>query len=394
MFRRIGVSLGMVVGLAGMSVLAGCGSNPVVGIILPTTGAAASYGQSIESGIRLALADARGRNELPEGFEVLWADSGSQPGRAIAELRKMVADHDVKMVIGGATSAEAAAMIPVLDELEVVCLSPSASAPGLAERSRYFFRIYPSDELEGHTAGTFVFERLDRARIVLFSGDTEYTRGIKPEFLKQFEEALGGQVVDDIDLSEEDWQTRAVKAIATGGVGAAYVIGFAEEVLDVVRFLRDQDFAGRIVTTSAFFNGDAIRDAGPAAEGILFPLPPFDRTSEKEPVLSFVNRYMETYQRAPDVFAAHGYDAMGFTIQVFTLAKPPETLEILKALNYGVAEYNGVTGPILFDDHGDVKHYPKMFIVIDGQVLSYQRYLETERRRILNQVQDLLKTGG
>jgi len=393
MFRRVGVSLSIVVGLAGLVVVGGCGSKPVVGIILPTTGAAASYGQSIESGIRLALADARERDELPEGFEVLWADSGSEPARAVAELRKMVTERNVKMVIGGATSAEAAALIPVLDELEVVCLSPSASAPGLAERSRYFFRIYPSDELEGHTAGTFVFERLDRTKIVLFSGDTEYTRGIKPEFLKQFEEALGGQVVDDIDLSEDGWQARAKKAISSGGVGAAYVIGFADEILEVVRFLREQNFSGRIVTTSAFYIGDAIRDAGPGAEGILFPLPPFDRTSEKEPVLSFVNRYMATYQRAPDVFAAHGYDAMGFTLQVFAMAKPPETSEILKALNYGVAEFNGVTGPILFDEHGDVKHYPKMFIVNDSQVLTYQRYLETERRRILTQVQDLLRTS-
>ena len=392
MFRRIGLSLGIIAGLAGL--LSGCSSKPVVGIILPTTGAATAYGQSIESGIRLALADARARGEVPEGFEVLWADSGSEPGRAVAELRKMVTERDVKMVVGGATSAEAAAMIPVLDELEVVCLSPSASAPGLAQKSKYFFRIYPSDELEGHTAGTFVFERLDRRTIVLFSGDTEYTRGIKPEFLKQYQEALGGTIVDDIELAGGDWTTRAQRAISSSGVGAAYVIGYAGEILEVVQFLTDEGFTGRIVTTSAFYSGDAIHEAGPAAEGILFPLPPFDRTSEKEPVLSFVNRYMQTYQRAPDVFAAHGYDAMGFAIKVFTVAKPPETLEILKALNYGVAEYNGVTGPILFDDYGDVKHYPKMFIVNDGQVLSYHRYLETERRRILNQVQDLLRTGG
>jgi branched-chain amino acid transport system substrate-binding protein len=392
MFRRVGVSLGIVVGLAGL--LSGCSSKPVVGIILPTTGTAAGYGESIDSGIRLALTDARGRKEIPEGFEVLWADSGSDPARAVAELRRMVAERDVKMVIGGATSAEAAALIPVLDELEVVCLSPSASAPGLAQLSKFFFRIYPSDELEGHTAGTFVFERLDRSRIVLFSGDTDYTRGIKPEFLKQYEEALGGTIVDDIDVSGGDWTARASSAISSGDVGAAYVIGYAGEILEVVQFLREKNFAGRIVTTSAFYSGDAIREAGPAAEGILFPLPPFDRTSEKEPVLSFVNRYMETFQRAPDVFAAHGYDAMGFTIKVFAMAKPPETLEILKALNYGVAEYNGVTGPILFDDYGDVKHYPKMFIVNDGQVLSYSRYLDTERRRILTQVQDLLKTGG
>jgi branched-chain amino acid transport system substrate-binding protein len=391
MLRRVGSAIGSVLVLTGF--LSACSGKPIVGVILPTTGAAASYGESIESGIRLALSDARERGDLPAGFEVVWADTGSDPVRAVAEFRKVVEERGAKMVIGGATSAEAVALIPVLDELDVVCLSPSASAPGLAQRSRLFFRIYPSDELEGHTAANFLFERLGKHDVLLFTGDTEYTRGIKPEFLKQYQEALGGTVVDDIALTEDGWQEVAAKVLARSRVEAVYAIGYAEEILSVVQFLSARGFEGRIVTTSAFYSGQVIREAGEAAEGVLFPLPPFDRTSEKEPVLSFVNQYMDTYERAPDVFAAHGFDAMGLTIQVMNIAKPPETLEILKALNYGVAEFMGVTGPILFDDYGDVKHYPMMFIVHGGQVLSYQRFLEAERRRILHQVQDLLATG-
>jgi branched-chain amino acid transport system substrate-binding protein len=391
MLRRVGSAIGSVLVLTGF--LSACSGKPIVGVILPTTGAAASYGESIESGIRLALSDARERGDLPAGFEVVWADTGSDPARAVAQFRKVVEERGAKMVIGGATSAEAVALIPVLDELDVVCLSPSASAPGLAQRSRLFFRIYPSDELEGHTAANFLFERLGKHDVLLFTGDTEYTRGIKPEFLKQYQEALGGTVVDDIALTEDGWQEVAAKVLARSRVEAVYAIGYAEEILSVVQFLSARGFEGRIVTTSAFYSGQVIREAGEAAEGVLFPLPPFDRTSEKEPVLSFVNQYMDTYERAPDVFAAHGFDAMGLTIQVMNIAKPPETLEILKALNYGVAEFMGVTGPILFDDYGDVKHYPMMFIVHGGQVLSYQRFLEAERRRILHQVQDLLATG-
>jgi branched-chain amino acid transport system substrate-binding protein len=392
MLRRLGSVFGVVFGLAGL--LSGCSGTPVVGVVLPTTGAAASYGESIESGIRLALADSRERNELPTGFEVLWADTGSDPDRAVAEFRRLVEEQDAKMVVGGATSAEAAAMIAEADRLEVVCLSPSASAPGLARQSRYFFRIYPSDELEGHTAANFLHERLGKHAVVLFTGDTEYVRGIKPEFLKQYQQALGGDVVADIELAREGWKQNATEILNTSGVKAAYVVGYAEEILEVIQFLDALGFDGRIVTTSAIYSGQVIREAGTAAENVMFPLPPFDRTSEKEPVLSFVNKYMDTYQRAPDVFAAHGYDAMGLTIQVMNLANPPETMEILKALNFGVTEFMGVTGPILFDDYGDVKHYPMMFVVNGGQVLSYQRFLEAERRRIVNQVQDLLSTGG
>ena len=401
MVRRVGLAIGLMLGLVG--VLAGCSSKPVVGVLLPTTGAAASYGESIESGIRLALSVAREPKQLPSDsktiqlppeFEVVWADTGSDPERAAAELRRMVEEREVKMVIGGATSAEALALIPELDDLEIVCLSPSASAPDLARRSRMMFRIYPSDELEGHTAAKFLYEKLRQHRVLLFTGDTEYIRGIEPEFLKQYQEALGGTVVDRISVDEDGWQQRAASTLARDGIMAAYAIGYAEEILEVLRFLRERRFAGRIVTTSAFYNSRVIREAGDAAEGILLPLPPFDRTSEKEPVLSFVNRYMDTYQRGSDVFAAHGYDAMRLTIHTMNVAKPPVTSEILKALRYGGTEFIGVTGPILFDDYGDVKHYPKMFIVKEGQFLTYQRYLETERKRILNQVQELLTGGG
>lgn len=367
----------------------GCGSKPVVGVLLPSSGPAANYGESIESGVRLAVADARNLDQLPVGFEVAWADSASDPEVVQRELRRLASDRGANLVIGGATSAEARAIIPLLDELNLVCISPSASAPDLAATSRQFFRIYPSDELEGYTAARFLIDRMGQQRVVLYVGDSEYADGIEPEFSSQFTDALGGEIVARIELDDGDWRDQSARALAEG-VGAVYVIGYAEETLEVLRHLAEEGFGGRVLVTSAFYSSRVIREAGTLAEGILFPLPPFDRTSEKEPVLGFVMRYMDTYQRAPDVYAAHGYDAMRLAIEVMRIAQPPETENIRKALSFGVTEFMGVTGPILFDDYGDVKHYPKMFIVKDGDVISYQRYMKAERSRILREVQDLL----
>jgi branched-chain amino acid transport system substrate-binding protein len=392
MFRRFGLTIGALAMLS--AVLVGCGSKPVVGVLLPATGEAGTYGESIESGVRLAISDARDREGLPTGFDVVWVDTESDPDRAVSELRRLVSERGIKMVIGGATSSEAQALVEVLDDLEVVCLSPTASTPGISRRSKLFFRIYPSDELEGHTAARFMFDRLGQTRTVVYSGAGEYAAGIEPEFVAQFVETLGGEIVSRVDLTDGDWRSASDAAVPASGVGAVYVIGYAPQILEVITHLRETGYAGRMVTTSAFFNDRIIAEAGAAAEGILFPLPPFDRTSDKEPVLGFVNRYMDALGKAPDVFAAHGYDAMWLTIQVMTVANPPQTNEIRKAFHFGMNELMGVTGPILFDDYGDVKHYPKMFIVNDGQVLSYQRYIKTERERILREVQDLLVTGG
>jgi branched-chain amino acid transport system substrate-binding protein len=370
----------------------GCGGAPVIGVLLPTTGGAETYGLSVESGIRLALSEARELEQVPPRLEVVWADTQSDPQQAVLEYRKMVETRGVKLVIGGAISGEALALIPVLEETRVICLSPSASAPGLAQKSNLFFRIFPSDELEGHTAGKFLHDRLGKSKAILYTGDNEYTRGIEPEFRRQYEEALGGAVVERIDLTAGDWESVSRAALRGHRPEAVCIIAYAPEILDVLRHLSAERFDGRVLTTSAFYSTEVIREAGELAEGVLFPLPPFDRTSDKEPVVSFVHRYMDTYQRAPDVFAAHGYDAMRLAMEVMKIASPPETPEIKKALHFGVTEFMGVTGPILFDDHGDVKHYPKMFIVKDGQVVSYQRYMKAERARILREVQDLLVT--
>lgn len=391
MVRRMALVVG-VVALSG--VFSGCGGKPVVGVLLPSTGVAATYGDSIESGIRLAVSDSRERGQIPQGFDVVWADTGSIPDRAVNELRKMAVERGVNLVIGGATSGEAQALLPILDELNVVCLSPSASAPGLGQQSRLFFRIYPSDELEGYTAAKFLFDRLEKKSVVLYVGNKQYANGIEPEFLKQFESAQQGKVVARIDLDDPEWRSKSTAALRDPSEPGVYIVAYAEGTLEILRHLADAGYEGRVVATAAFYSTQVIRRAGELAEGILFPLPPFDRTSEKEPVLSFVNRYMETYQRAPDVFAAHGYDAMRLAIEVMKIASPPEPSEIRKALQFGVSEFMGVTGPILFDESGDVKHYPKMFIVKGGQVLSYQRYLKAERARILRQVQDLLVDKG
>jgi branched-chain amino acid transport system substrate-binding protein len=392
MFRRLGLFIGAVAMLSAVSL--GCGNKPVVGVLLPTTGEAGTYGESIESGVRLALSDARERGELPDGFEVLWVDTQSDPARAVSELRRLVAERNVKMIIGGATSAEARALVEVLDELEVVCLSPTASTPGISRESKLFFRLFPSDELEGHTAARFMFDRLGQTRIVVYSGGGDYADGIEPEFESQFVDTLGGEIVARIDIADPGWRAISDATLSARPVGAVYIIGYAPQILEVVVYLRGKGWDGRIVTTSAFFSDEILAEAGAAAEGILFPLPPFDRTSDKEPVVGFVNRYMDALGKAPDVFAAHGYDAMWLTIQVMNIAKPPDTNEIRKAFHFGMNELMGVTGPILFDDYGDVKHYPKMFIVNEGQVMSYQRYIKTERERILREVQDLLVTGG
>ena len=106
--------------------LSACSSEPIVGVLLPTTGSAATYGESMKNGIDLALE--KEQNNLPEGFQIKWGDTASDPETGAAELRR-VASEGARLVIAGTTSGTARALLPVLDETDTIAISPSASAP-------------------------------------------------------------------------------------------------------------------------------------------------------------------------------------------------------------------------------------------------------------------------
>ncbi len=396
MTRRGDMVLGLVLAAA---VLCGCGTDPVVGVLLPSSGENSAYGESIESGIRVALAEEREHGDLPSGLEMLWADTESDPAIAAEQFRQLAHDG-ASLVIGGATSAEARELLPVMDSMRVICISPSASAPDIAMKSRYFFRIFPSDQLEGNRAGRFMHDQLSRfaegthPTVIIYTTDSEYSRGIEPEFRQQFEENLGGEVVARVSLTDAEWVERSREALQEQSPQGAYVIGFADEILTVLEHLSERTYQGVITTTSAIYAANAIAEANRLTENLFFPLAPFDRTAKTPAVERFVNRYMDTYQQAPDIFAAHGYDAARVAFQALRIAKRYDSVEIGKAMRFGFDEFEGVTGPIRFDDFGDVKHYPLMFILKDGQVLNYERYLKREQQRILREMQNLLDQGS
>ena len=54
--------------------------------------------------------------------------------------------------------------------------------------------------------------------------------------------------------------------------------------------------------------------------------------------------------------------------------------------------FPGVTGIIQFNDYGDVRHNPIIFIVKDGQVLNYERYIAEERIKITERIKKLLES--
>jgi len=381
--------------LAAAASVVACGGKPVVGVLLATSGEAASYGKSMKEGLDLALDQAKAEGGIPRQAQFKWADSATDPETAVREFKRLV-DEGAHLVIAGVTSGEAKALLPVLDQTNTVCLSPSASAPVLTEKSHLFYRVFASDVFEGQRAGRFLYEDQDKRSVLIYTGDTEHARGIEPHFRHMFEQALGGKVVGKVLIGSPNWEQDSADLLASSQPEAVYIIAYADNTLKVLRHLRERGYNGIICVTSAFYSGQVIKDNPKLVEGIYFPQPAFDVQDERPLVQSFVKAFRARYGDDPDIYAAHAYDTMRVVLQVIKITPVFQTPEIKKSLQFGLEEFPGVTGVIQFDERGDVRHPPIMFIIKDGQVQNYERYVKEQRKLIQEKIRQLLgnSAGG
>jgi branched-chain amino acid transport system substrate-binding protein len=373
--------------------LAGCGGNPVIGVLLPTSGDAASYGESMKNAIELAIAEAEADGTKPANLTVVWGDTGTDPAKGSEEIRRL-AGQGAKLIVAGTTSDTARAFLPVLEDVDVIALSPSASAPLLTKDSRRFFRLFASDELEGQRAARFLFEDQGKGTVLIFSEDSEQARGIEPPFRNVYESAMGGTVVGRVLVGSPNWHEECADLIAARQPESIYIIAYATRTIEVLEHVRSKGYTGPICATSAFYSGEVIERNADVVDGVFFPQPAFEIQTDIPLVRSFVEAYRARYGADPDIYAAHAYDAMRVAFTVPGIVRAWQANEIRRALQFETKEFPGVTGPIQFDDYGDVRHNPVMFIVKDGVVLNYNSYLEIEKQKIRERIKKLLETDG
>jgi branched-chain amino acid transport system substrate-binding protein len=363
--RRVGFLAVLLLALGGSA----CSSKIIVGVVLPETGEASAYGTSVKTGAKLAFDQAAAARTLPPGLEVVYQDTGSSPSKG-ADLADALYKRGALIVIGGATSPEAKVMTRVATKYGRMLLSPSASTPDLTSKGGWFFRVYPSDEGEGVKAAQFLVQDRKVKNVLVIKEDIAYTQGLLPVFTTELTK-LGGRVVGTVSVSEPNWERMVAASLSSLKPEALYVCGYGEAILAAMVEVRNTSYTGIVCTTSAISTVDLVWRGGKLVEGLFFPMVMVDMTSTKEPIAGFVKRYREAYNLQADIYAAHGYDAALATL--YALAAPaPKSATELRSRFLTLGSKIGVTGPMNFDDTGNITEPLRVHWIREGKVELYQ----------------------
>ena len=356
------------------------------GAVLPLTGEAAVYGEPIRKGVELAIEQLQTRQDYPYQLELVVVDSESDPEKGKQLLEDLYA-QDSLAVIGGVTTAEALAMVAVADENDRVLMSPSASTPELTGISKNFYRVFPSDAREGATMGNFATQKMNAERVVILAKQSRYSKGIQEVFQKEFERH-GGTVLDTIEFpSLSSDLSGAIERVMTLQPDAVYLAAYAEDLAQMIGYLRDQGYKETIFTTSAFAAPEIISRVGRPAEGVFLTQAAFDPDSEEPETQVFVEGYRAKYQSEPNLYAVHGYDATMVLAEALRRSGnvPSEFWSAVRSLR----DFHGAAGTIQFDERGDVQKFPRVYVVNNGELVDYEAEVERRRQELLDRLRRL-----
>lgn len=348
--------------------LANCAREPTslsIGAILPLTGDVASYGTAVRQGIELAVDEVNRNGGLSgRSLKVIYEDDKGDPKEAVTAALKLISVTKVPAILGGVPSSVTLAIAPIAERSHVIVLSPASSSPDISNAGDYIFRNYPSDNLEGAlVAGRAKEEGCDS--IAVLTANTEYGNGLNRVFRSSFE-AANGRVVyaDKYPEGTRDFRTYLLKMRASGAP-CTFIVGYGKELGTLVRQARESRMANRFFSTVNFQDAETIATGGASVEGAVFSTPVFDAASADSQVVRFVESFHRAFGKDPDVWSAHGYDALMLLAEA--MRRGGTTPDEIKRSLYGTKDYPGVSGVTTFDQNGDVQKAARFMTVRGGQ---------------------------
>lgn len=361
------------------SLACGPAASPDVklGAILSLQGAGAPYGQSIQRAVEMAVEHINAAGGV-HVFEVgqkplilLVRDDQSQPAIGVQAAQELI-EEGVVAVIGAVVSDVTLALAPVFQQAEIILMSPASSTPKLSNAGDFIYRNFPSDDLEALNTADYVFNVVHVPEAAVIAQQTEFGLGQKNAFIQRFR-LLGGRA-----LGQESYPADASAETIAMHVGrllaedppAIYIAGYTADTAMVARAIRDAGSDAPLFGTGAVLPDDLIAAGGDAVEGLAFPQAPFDIESSADNVRRFVADYQTKYGIMPDVYAAHGYDAVQIIAQALGEAGT-DSQELRFYLN-SMNPYEGLAGVTAFDENGDVRKFHAMYAIQGGTVVRVE----------------------
>ncbi|WP_428698044.1 ABC transporter substrate-binding protein [Stappia sp.] len=396
------LAAGAFAALAGSASASAC--EITVGLVLELTGPAGQYGQAGAKSVEMAFRDINDAGGVQDGCKLVTdtRDSQSQGNVAVDQATQLVNIKKVPVIIGGIISSVS---IPVLTSVTapagVVQVSPASSSPTLTALSRdgktggNFFRTITSDALQGTAAAKYAIDQ-GLTKLALIHVNNDFGVNMAKEFSAAYEK-LGGTITSTTPYNEKQSSYAAeASAAMSGEPQGLYLVSYPVDGATIARAWISQGGPQTFLLNDGMNSTDFIESVG-----AKFLENAYGTSSGTTPTRS-TEYFYENYKEfsggiEPSAPAAdRSYDAGAIVGLAIAKAGSSESAAIRAAIPEVVAaggepifagkeefaralalikdgkaiKYEGVIGPVGFDQYGDITGPFRLWKIQKGEVTT------------------------
>ncbi|MBC7319962.1 ABC transporter substrate-binding protein [bacterium] len=336
-----------------------------VGLITPLTGPIATFGQSVEKGVRMAVDEINAKGGvLGMKIELFVEDNQAKAEESANIARKFIEQNKVVAILGPVISSNTLAAAPIAQQSKVPLLSPTATNPRVTQVGNYIFRACFVDDFQGTVMARFartgLGKRLNTAAI-LYEKTSDYSIGLAKYFKETFI-SLGGKIVAEESFSsgDQDFSAQLTK-IKGKNPDVLYVPSYYDTAGLIIKQARELGINVPILGGDGFDSPQLAELAGKENLKNCYFSGHFFAGSKSPEVRTFVANYKKRYNAVPDMLAALGYDAVYMLADAIKRAGKVDRDAIRDALA-NTKNLKLVTGTITLDENRN----PKKSAVIVG----------------------------
>lgn len=350
-----------------------------VGVIVSATGPAASLGIPEKNTIGLMPTTIGG-----EKVNYIVLDDASDTTTAVKNIRKLLSEDKVDVVLGSTITPNSLAMIDVAAEAATPMISMAASArivEPIDDKKRWVFKT-PQNDAQMSTA---IIEHMtsNGVKNVAFIGFADaYGEGWYEQF-KSVAEARKLNIVANERFNRTDTSvTGQVLKVMAAKPDAVLVAGSGTPSALPQKTLKERGYTGKYYQTHGVANNDFLRVCGKDCEGTFLPAGPVlvasqlpDSNPVKKAALEYINKYEAAHGKGSvSTFGAHAWDA-----GVLLAAATPAALKKAKP---GTKEFRAA----LRDALEGIKEQPAAHGIFNMSATDHLGF--DQRARVMVQIQN------
>ena len=339
-----------------------------IGAALSLTGAGAPYAAQQRAGILAAVDEINAAGGVAGvKLEVLIEDDGSSKEQCITVFQKFINRDKVNAILGPTLSTQATAADPIAQAARVPVLAVSNTAPtGITDIGTYIWRdsLMESQVIPG--AFKRAKEKLGlKTAGVLYGNDDVFTKAGYDVMSKTLGE-LQIQVLETQTFAKADRDYHAqLTALSAKKPDVLVVSALADAASAIVSQARQSGWTGPILGGNGFNSPAFIKNAGPAAEGVLVGTS--WNSLSPEPANQQFLKTMAAKGASPDQFSAQAYTGVYILADAVLQAGGKTGREDVLAGLAKVKDLATPLGKFSFTPARDALHDPSIQTVKDGK---------------------------